>query len=106
MTTAAGGVASGKTMGILIPTIRKENSEIWLTFNPELEYKWSRTLSLAVGYHYEKWTIHDYNYNGFSSVVDIPAVFPFPQGVALLMGGLLPPGYHANVAYVRVKAGI
>jgi hypothetical protein len=82
------------------------DSTVWHTVNPELEYKWSRSLSLAVGYHYEKWTIHDYNYNGFSYVVPFPAVFPFPQGVGLLMGGLLPPGYHANVAYVRVKAGI
>lgn len=28
---------SRNSWGILIPTIRKENSEIWMTFNPELE---------------------------------------------------------------------
>lgn len=28
---------SKASWGILIPTVRKENSEIWLTFNPELE---------------------------------------------------------------------
>src|SRR5215813_12330022 len=28
---------SRNSWGILIPTIRKENSEIWITFNPELE---------------------------------------------------------------------
>jgi hypothetical protein len=82
------------------------DNTVWHTFNPELEYKWSRALSLAAGYHYEKWTIRDYNYNGFSYVDAIPANFPFPPGIALMMGGLLPPGYSANVLYVRVKAGI
>jgi hypothetical protein len=88
-----------------LPFTEVDNT-VWHTFNPELEYKWSPALSLAAGYHYEKWTIRDYNYNGFSHVVAIPAVFPFPAGVALLMGGILPPGYHANVLYVRVKAGM
>ena len=82
------------------------DNTVWHTFNPELEYKWSRALSLAAGYHYEKWTIRDYNCDGFSRVVAIPANVPFPPGIALLMGGLLPPGYNANVFYVRVKAGI
>jgi hypothetical protein len=104
-TSPLGTPANDLNPFVPLPFTEVDNT-VWHTFNPELEYRWSRALSLAVGYHYEKWTIHDYNYNGFSSVVDIPAVFPFPQGVALLMGGLLPPGYHANVAYVRVKAGI
>jgi Putative outer membrane beta-barrel porin, MtrB/PioB len=104
-TSPLGTPANDLNPFVPLPFTEVDNT-VWHTFNPELEYRWSRALSLAVGYHYEKWTIHDYNYNGFSSVVDIPAVFPFPQGVALLMGGLLPPGYHTNVAYVRVKAGI
>jgi hypothetical protein len=104
-TSPLGTPANDLNPFVPLPFTEVDNT-VWHTFNPELEYKWSRALSLAAGYHYEKWTIHDYNYNGVSSVVAIPAVFPFPPGVALLMGGLLPPGYHANVLYVRVKAGM
>jgi hypothetical protein len=104
-TSPLGTPANDLNPFVPLPFTEVDNT-VWHTLNPELEYKWSRALSLAVGYHYEKWTIRDYNYNGFSDVVPIPATFPFPPGIALLMGGLLPPGYHANVFYVRVKAGI
>jgi phage terminase large subunit len=32
-----GQVVSDKSWGVLVPTIRKEQSEIWVTFNPELD---------------------------------------------------------------------
>jgi len=104
-TSPLGTPASDLNPFVPLPFTEVDNTA-WHTFNPELEYKWSRTLSLAAGYHYEKWTTRDYNYDGFSHVVAIPANVPFPPGIALLMGGLLPPGYNANVFYVRVKAGI
>jgi hypothetical protein len=104
-TSPLGTPANDLNPFVPLPFTEVDNT-VWHTFNPELEYKWSRALSLAAGYHYEKWTIRDYNYNGFSYVGAIPANFPFPPGIALLMGGLLPPGYKANVLYVRVKAGI
>ena len=104
-TSPLGTPANDLNPFVPLPFTEVDNT-VWHTFNPELEYKWSRALSLAAGYHYEKWTIRDYNYNGFSYVDAIPANFPFPPGIALMMGGLLPPGYKANVVYVRVKAGI
>jgi putative beta-barrel porin MtrB/PioB len=104
-TSPLGTPANDLNPFVPLPFTEVDNT-LWHTFNPELEYKWSGALSLSVGYHYEKWTIRDYNYNGFSYVDAIPANFPFPPGIALLMGGLLPPGYNANVFYVRVKAGI
>jgi MtrB/PioB family decaheme-associated outer membrane protein len=104
-TSPLGTPANDLNPFVPLPFTEVDNT-LWHTFNPELEYKWSRALSLALGYHYEKWTIRDYNYNGFSYVDAIPANFPFPPGIALLMGGLLPPGYNANVLYVRIKAGI
>ena len=104
-TSPLGSPANDLNPFVPLPFTEVDNT-VWHTFNPELEYKWSRALSLAAGYHYEKWTIHDYNYDGFSYVDAIPANAPFPPGIALLMGGLLPRAYHANVFYVRVKAGI
>ena len=104
-TSPLGTPANDLNPFVPLPFTEVDNT-VWHTFNPELEYRWSRALSLAAGYHYEKWSIRDYNYRGFSYVDAIPPNFPFPPGVALLMGGLLPPGYNANVLYVRVKAGI
>jgi hypothetical protein len=83
-----------------VPTPLYDVDDIkWHTFNPELEWKFTHALSLSAGYFLEKWHIDDYNYKGFTYA---PV---YNNGVALLMGGLLPPGYDANVAYVRVRAG-
>jgi hypothetical protein len=71
----------------------------WRTVNAELEWKFSKALSMAAGYHFEKWEIDDYNYKGFTYA---PV---YNNGVALLMGGLLPPPFDVNVAYLRVRAG-
>jgi hypothetical protein len=83
----------------------------YYTINQELEYKFSKTVQLSAGYQYEFWTNGDYNYNGFSYVNQYQSFnyVPFNAGIPgtnLLMGGLLPPGYHANVAYFRLKFGL
>jgi len=80
------------------------------TINQELEYKFSRVVALAAGYQYESWHINDYNYSGFSYVNQF-GVFNFAPfqsipSTSLYMGGLLPPTYHANVGYFRLKFGL
>ena len=86
------------------------DSATYYTINEELEYKFSKIVSLCAGYLYESWHINDYNYNGFSFVNQQPAFNFAPlqslPSTALYMGGLLPPGYHANVGYFRLKFGI
>lgn len=67
------------------------------TVNPEITWDWSDHLALGAGYQWEKWSIDDYNYKGFTYA---PV---YTTGVALLMGGLLPQAYTQNVAYVRLK---
>ncbi|MBV9496115.1 MAG: MtrB/PioB family outer membrane beta-barrel protein, partial [Acidobacteria bacterium] len=69
------------------------------SLNPELTYTVNDHLSLAAGYQWEKWTINDYNYKGFTYA---PL---YVTGVAMLMGGILPPSYDQNIAYVRVRMG-
>jgi hypothetical protein len=77
------------------------------SINNELEYKFTRTIALDAGYQYELWHDNDYNYNGFNYVNQFAAFnfLPLP-GSNLLMGGLLPPYYHANIAYFRLKIGL
>jgi hypothetical protein len=77
------------------------------TINNELEYKFSKTVALDAGYQYEFWHDNDYNYVGFNYVNQYNAFnfLPIP-GTNLLMGGLLPPYYHANLAYFRLKIGL
>jgi hypothetical protein len=79
------------------------------TINEELEYKFSKVAALAAGYQYESWYINDYNYNGFSFVNQFQLFNfgPFQNipSTSLYMGGLLPPSYHAHVAYFRLKFG-
>jgi hypothetical protein len=82
------------------------DSEDMQTVNNELEYKFTRAFSLVAGYQWEMWKISDYNYNGFNYVNQFSAFNFLPiQGANLLMGGLLPPGYHANIAFARLKFG-
>jgi hypothetical protein len=69
------------------------------SFNPELTWNYSDRLSIAAGYQFERWSINDYLYDGFTYV---PL---YTNGVALLMGGLLPEGYSQDIAYVRLKMG-
>jgi hypothetical protein len=71
----------------------------WHVVDAELEWKLKAALSISAGYHYEKWDIDDYNYKGLTYT---PV---YNNGVALLMGGLLPPAFNANVAYVRIRTG-
>ena len=86
------------------------DSVTYHTINQELEYKISKTVNLAAGYQYEFWHDNDYNYNGFNYVNQFSSFNLVPTntipGTNLLMGGLLPPGYHANVAYFRLKIGL
>ncbi|MEO8379730.1 MAG: MtrB/PioB family outer membrane beta-barrel protein [Acidobacteriota bacterium] len=69
------------------------------SFNPELSYDYSDRITLAAGYQWEKWDVDDYNYKGFTYA---PL---YTNGVAMLMGGLLPQPYSSNVAYIRIKMG-
>jgi len=82
------------------------DSETSYAINNELEYKFTKALALVAGYQYESWNINDYNYNGFNYVNQFSAFnfLPIP-GANLLMGGLLPPAYHANIAFARLKFG-
>jgi len=72
----------------------------WQTFDTELEYRHNARLSLSAGYHYEKYQIDDFSYKGFSYT---PL---YTTGVAVLMGGDLPPAYQTNVFFVRLKLGL
>jgi hypothetical protein len=86
------------------------DSVTYHTINQEIEYKFAKTIALDAGYQYEFWHDNDYNYVGFNYVNQFSAFnfVPFNglTGTNLLMGGLLPPGYHANVAYFRLKFGL
>ena len=72
----------------------------WQTFDTELEYRQNEKLSLALGYYFEQYQIDDFSYRGFSYT---PL---YTTGVAVLMGGDLPPAYKTNVFYVRLKLGL
>jgi hypothetical protein len=71
----------------------------WRTFNPDVTLRLTRRLSLAAGYHRESWRVDDYTYKGFSFA---PL---YTNGVALLMGGLLPASYDVHAAYARLIIG-
>jgi len=91
-----------------VPTnFENVDSVTYNAINQEMEYKFTKTIALDAGYQYELWLDRDYNYNGFSYVNQFTAFnfIPSLQGTNLLMGGLLPPEYHANVAYFRLKFG-
>jgi MtrB/PioB family decaheme-associated outer membrane protein len=100
--TGGGGVDNP-----FVPTnFNNVDSETFHTVNNELEYKFTKALALVGGYQYEYWNINDYNYNGFSYVTQFNAFNFLPlTGTALYMGGLLPPAYHANIAFARLKFG-
>ena len=72
----------------------------WQTLDTELEYRHNERLSLSLGYHFEKYQIDDFSYRGFSYT---PL---YTTGVAVLMGGDLPPAYQTDVFYVRLKLGL
>jgi MtrB/PioB family decaheme-associated outer membrane protein len=72
----------------------------WHTLDTELEYRHSERLSFSLGYHFEKYQIDDFSYRGFSYT---PL---YTTGVAVLMGGDLPPAYKTNVFFVRLKLGL
>jgi hypothetical protein len=72
----------------------------WQTFDTELEYRHDERLSLSLGYHFEKYQIDDFSYRGFTYT---PL---YATGVAVLMGGDLPPAYQTDVFYVRLKLGL
>jgi hypothetical protein len=92
-----------------VPTnFNNVDSVTWNTLNQELEYKFNKTVALDAGYQYELWHDNDYNYVGFNYVNQYNA-FNFIPGLGgsnLYMGGLLPPFYHANIAYFRLKVGL
>jgi hypothetical protein len=94
------GTAGVNDVNAFVPAPFDDVDDIrWQTVNAELEWKFTRALSVSGGYHYEKWEIDDYTYKGFTYA---PV---YNNGVALLMNGLLPPPFDANVAYLRVRAG-
>jgi hypothetical protein len=100
--TGGGGVDNP-----FVPTnFNNVDSETFHTVDNELEYKFTKALALVAGYQYEYWNINDYNYNGFSYVNQFSSFnfLPIP-GSSLYMGGLLPPAYHANIAFARLKFG-
>jgi hypothetical protein len=90
-----------------VPTnFNNVDSATYNTIDQELEYKFTKTIALDAGYLYELWLDKDYNYDGFNYVNQFSAFNFLPiTGTNLLMGGLLPPEYHANVAYFRLKFG-
>lgn len=70
------------------------------SLNPELSYHLNDHISLSAGYQWEEWDVNDYNYQGFTYS---PL---YTNGVAMLMGGLLPSAYSANIIYLRLKMGL
>jgi hypothetical protein len=100
---SGGGGVDNPFVPLNFPNVDSETSH---TINNELEYKFTKALALVAGYQYESWNIADYNYVGFNYVNQFNAFnfLPLP-GVNLLMGGLLPPAYHANIAFARLKFG-
>lgn len=71
--------------------------------NPELEYRFGERLALSAGYHFEKFTIADFNYQGFTYT---PRNLAGGVNAGLLMGSLLFPRYDVNAFYVRVRVGL
>jgi len=92
-----------------VPTnFNNVDSVSWNTINQEMEYKFTKTIALDAGYQYELWHDSDYNYVGFNYANQYNSFnfIPGLPGSNLLMGGLLPPFYHANIAYFRLKIGL
>ena len=70
-----------------------------------LNSKNARALRILAEYlepkaRFEKYRIDDFSYRGFSYT---PL---YTTGVAVLMGGDLPPAYQTNVFFVRLKLGL
>jgi MtrB/PioB family decaheme-associated outer membrane protein len=94
------GTAATDDVNLFVPQPFNDVDDTTLhSFNPELTWTWSPKVSLSAGYQWEDWDIDDYNYKGFTYV---PL---YNNGVAMLMGGLLPQAYSSNIAYVRVRMG-
>lgn len=70
--------------------------------NPELEYRIGERLALTAAYLFEKYTISDFNYPGFTFT---PRDLAGRTNAGLLMGGFLFPPFDVNVFYLRVKLG-
>jgi len=97
---SAVGTATVDDVNVFVPQPFEDvDDTTFSSFNPELTYDYNEHISLAAGYQFERWTIDDYNYKGFTYV---PL---YTTGVALLMNGLLPEDYSQNIAYIRLKMG-
>lgn len=72
------------------------------TLNAKAKYRFTKNLSLALGYMYEKFEVSDLTLNGFSNVVATTSTGPpvtYPTSV--FMGTLLK-GYDVNIVYTKL----
>ena len=74
----------------------------WHALNPELEVQLTERFAVTVAYSYERWSVSDFNYEGFSNVPLMIGAIPI---VPVFTGAILPPTYDNHVAYVRLKVG-
>ena len=74
----------------------------WHALNPELEVQLTERFAVTVAYSYERWSVSDFNYEGFSNVPLMIGAIPV---VPVFTGAILPPTYDNHVAYVRLKVG-
>jgi hypothetical protein len=96
------GVAANDTNAFDPAPFPHVDSVDFHSVNPELEYKVGERLALSAGYHYEKFSISDINYDGFTYT---PRNLTGGLNAGLLMGSYLFPSYNVNVFYARVKVG-
>ena len=76
----------------------------WHVLNPELEVRLTERLGVTAAYSYERWSISDFNYEGFSNVPVLNFLGVVPV-VPVFTGAILPPAYHNHVAYLWLKVG-
>ena len=72
------------------------------TLNAKAKYRFTKSLSLALGYMYEKFEVSDLALNGVSNVVATTSTGPpvtYPTSV--FMGTLLN-GYDVNIVYTKL----
>ncbi len=80
-----------------IPFDQVDNSKLQ-TFNAAVKHSMTKKVALIIGYMYERWSMNDFNYDGFTY---IPTLTSGAYNASLFMG-TLEPKYSVNIEYIKL----